>query len=118
MEHPDDPPEDPEAWTDEQWLAWLEEGEAAERARQAAEGNRSTLPAWRKAPVAAQFLAASMLAVHDVMYGPREEPAIVVQASGDPPNDEPLDVHLDPDHPEESVVIVKPWLLHPHDGQP
>jgi len=110
-------PDDPEEWTDEQWLAWLEEGEAAERARQAAD-NRPALPSWRKGPVASQFLAASMIAVRDVIYGKREEPAIVIEASGDPPNDEPLDVHLDPDHPEESVVIVKPWLLHHPDDQP
>jgi hypothetical protein len=113
-----DLPDDAEEWTDQQWLAWLEEGDAAERARVAAYGERPVVPSWRKAPVAAQFLAASMFAMHDVIYGPREEPAIVIEASGEPPNDEPLDVHLDPDHPEESVVIVKPWLLHPHDEQP
>lgn len=108
-------PDDPEDWTDEQWLAWLEEGEAAERERQEAAPARPELPSWRKGPVATQFLAASMLAMHDVFYGKRDEPAIVVDAQGDPPDDEPLDVQLNPDHPEESVVIVRPWLLEHRD---
>ena len=110
-------PEDPEDWTDEQWIAWLEEAEAEERQRVEEDPERPTLPSWRKAPIATQFLAVSMLAMHDVFYGKREEPAIVVDAAGDPPGDEPLDVHLDPEHPEESVVIVRPWLLDPRDRQ-
>ncbi|MDQ1397293.1 MAG: hypothetical protein QOG64_2552 [Acidimicrobiaceae bacterium] len=114
-------PDDPEEWTDEEWLAWLEEGDAAERAAAAAEGpDRPVLPSWRKGPVAAQFLAASMLAIGDAIYGPREEPAIVIQAPGEPPGDEGFDVQLDPEKPDESVIVVRPWLLHQdaagHDG--
>lgn len=105
-------PDDPEEWTDEQWLLWLEEGDAAERADAAAGPDRPTLPSWRKGPVAAQFLAASMLAIGDAIYGPREEPAIVVQAPGEPPGDEGFDVKLDPERPDESVIVVRPWLLH------
>src|SRR4051812_19886410 len=108
-------PDDPEDWTDEQWLAWLEEGEAAERERQGPA--RPGLPSWGKAPVPPQSLAASMRAMHDVFYGKRDEPAIVVDAQGDPPGDEPLDVQLNPDHPEESVVIVRPWLLEHRDPE-
>lgn len=110
-------PDDPESWTDEEWLAWLAEGDEEERRRRDAEPDRPSLPSWRKAPIATQFLAVSMLAMHDVFYGQREEPAIVIDASGDPPGDEPVDVHLDPEHPEESVVIIRPWLFEQRDDQ-
>ena len=64
------------------------------------------LASWRKAPVAAQFLAASMIAIGEVIYGPKEQPAIIAEAPGAPPGDEGLEVHLDPDRPEESVIVV------------
>ena len=105
-------PDDPQDWSDEQWLAWLEEGDAAERARAEAEGDRPPTPSWRKAPIAAQFLAASMIGVAEVLYGPKEQPAIIAEVPGEPPGDEGFDVHLDPDKPDESVIVVRPWLLH------
>lgn len=109
-------PDDPSDWTDEQWLAWLEEGDAAERERLAEQGDRPTLPAWRKAPIATQFLAASMRAIGEAIYGKREPPAIVVEAPGDPPNDDGLDLQLDFEHPEASKVVVREWLLQPGGG--
>lgn len=60
----------------------------------------------------AKMLAASMRGLQEAIYGPKDEPAIVIEAAGDPPDPEGLDVHLDPDHPEQSVVVVRPWLLH------
>lgn len=110
-------PDDPDEWSDEQWLAWLEEGDAAERAAAAGAPDRPPLPTWRKAPIAMQFLAASMTAVGEAIYGRREEPAIVIEAAGDPPGDDGLDVQLDFEHPEASVVVVREWLLHHDDGE-
>jgi hypothetical protein len=105
-------PDDPEEWTDEQWLAWLAEGDAAERAAAEAAGPEPpSLPSWRKGTVAGQFLAASMIGLAEAIYGHREEPAIVREAQGEPPDDDPLEVHLDPEHPEESVALIRPWLL-------
>lgn len=105
-------PDDPEDWTDEEWLAWLAQGDVVvdELARDQAAPRRS-----RKEGLGAKMLAASMRGLQEAIYGPKDEPAIVVQASGDPPDDG-LDVRLDPDHPEQSVVVVRPWLLrHLHD---
>jgi len=49
-----------------------------------------------------------MLGLHEVIYGPHgNEIAIVVDAGGDPPNDDLPEVHLDPEHPERSEVIVR-----------
>jgi hypothetical protein len=52
-----------------------------------------------------------MLGMHRAIYG-TEEPQIVmiVDADGDPPGDEELEIDLDPDHPEASTVTVRPWL--------
>ena len=106
-------PDDPQDWTDEQWLAWLAEGDAEERARLEAEqdSDHPPLPSWRKAPIAAQFLAASMLGVAEAIYGPKDEPAIISEAPGEPPGDDGFELHLDPDKPDESVILVRPWLL-------
>jgi hypothetical protein len=111
-------PDDPNDWTDDEWLAWLEEGDAAERDDSHAGPERPVLPAWRKGPVAMQFLALSMRAVGEAIYGKRDEPAIVVDAPGDPPNDDdPLQVTLDFEHPEQSQVVVRKWLLRQPDPE-
>jgi hypothetical protein len=108
-------PDNPDDWSDEQWLAWLREGDEADRAGQPVE--RSSLPSWRKAPLAVQFLAVSMTVIGEAIYGRHEQPAIVVDAPGDPPNDDGLDLQLDFDHPERSVAVVSRWRAHIDDGE-
>jgi hypothetical protein len=100
-------PDDPNDWSDEEWIAWLEAGDA----ENPVDNDRPVLPSWRKGPVALQFLAASMTAVGEAIYGKKEQPAIVIQAPGDPGEDDGLDVHLDHDHPEESVAIIRRWRI-------
>ena len=108
-------PDDPDDWSDEQWLAWLRAGDEAEQA--SAEPARPPLPSWRKAPLAVQFLAVSMTVVGEAIYGRREQPAVVVDAPGDRPNDDGLDVRLDFEHPEQSVATVSRWRLSHDDGE-
>ena len=56
-------------------------------------------------------LAASLLGLRDVLEPPKDEqPAIVVDYSGDPPFRDPFVLRLDPDNPEDSIVMVRPWL--------
>lgn len=109
-------PEDPEDWTDEEWLAWLAEGDVA---ADAGDGVDDTFApgasTGRRRSLGAEMVAAAMSGLAEAMYGPREKPAIVVDASGDPPGDGALDVQLDPEHPEHSVVVVRPWLLRASD---
>jgi len=97
------PPEDAESWTDDEWIAWLDatddpdatDDSHAPRRRHRGRGPTSTL-------------GAAMLGLHEVIYGPHgNEIAIVVDAGGDPPNDDLPEVHLDPEHPERSEVIVR-----------
>ena len=110
-------PDDPNDWSDEEWIAWLEAGDAADREVGTPPPNDlPTLPSWRKGPIAMQFLAASMTGVGEALYGKKEQPAIIIQASGDPGDDEGLDVQLDPEHPEESVAILRRWRLEQLNG--
>jgi hypothetical protein len=105
------PPDDAEQWSDEQWLAWLSETDEAAQWEQDVQRMRS---ATDRLPVGGRLLYAGMRGLYEVIYGRIDEPAIVIEASGDGPGDEEsLEVHLDPDHPEDSTVVVRPWLIDP-----
>ena len=94
---PGEPPADPESWTDDEWIAWLEATDAVEGAP-----TRPSRPRWtERRPASA--LGAAMLGLHDVIYGKQEEAEVVVDAGGDPPRDDVPDVQLDPEHSEAIV---------------
>ena len=60
----------------------------------------------RPAPLA-RILGAAMTGLKEALYGPREErPGVHQDANGDPPGDQPFELLLDPNHPEQSIVIV------------
>jgi 4'-phosphopantetheinyl transferase len=64
-------------------------------------------------------LAAGMLGLRDALEPRRdEEIAIVRDDAGGPPPNAPIELELDPDHPEESVVRVRPWLRDPPPSSP
>ncbi|MHB8328533.1 MAG: hypothetical protein ACYDD6_02695 [Acidimicrobiales bacterium] len=101
---PAEPPEDPEDWTDEQWLDWLQ---ATDGDHPGSGGSGRVTARWRDRP-GGQLLGAAMLGLRDAIYGrPDDQVVIVVEASGDPPDDDLPVVHLDPDHPERSEVVVR-----------
>jgi hypothetical protein len=53
-------------------------------------------------------LAAGLLGLADALEGPRkEEIAIVVDHAGEPPFSDPITLRLDPDAPEDSIVMVR-----------
>lgn len=101
------PPGDAQEWSDEEWLAWLA---ATDSAPVDAAGDEGGGPPPRRG-LGGQLLAAAMTGLAEAIYGPREKPAIVVDASGDPPGDGAVELGLDEDHPERSVVVIRPWLL-------
>src|SRR5579864_5258119 len=107
------PPEDPEQWTDEQWLDWLQQTDLASDSVNPDE-RAPVRPAAETLPVSGQLLYAGMRGLFEVIYGRIDQPAIVIEASGgDPEEPESLEISLDPDHPEESTVVVRPWLIEP-----
>ena len=108
-----DLPDDPETWTDEQWLAWLEEVD--EEAPPEPDGH----PARPRRSLPSSLMGAAMLGMHRAIYGDTEpEVVIVVDADGEPPDPEELDVHLVPDDPDASTVTVRPWLHDEDDYDP
>ena len=98
-------PDDPESWSDEEWLAWLEEVDA--EAPPLPEGN----PSRPRRSVPSALLGAAMIGLHRAIYGDNEaEVEIVIEADGDPEGPERLEVHLDPEDPDASTVTVRPWV--------
>ncbi|HUP69259.1 MAG TPA: hypothetical protein VM142_05525 [Acidimicrobiales bacterium] len=106
----DQPPADPQDWTDEQWLEWLEatDGQAAvpgdegDRA-----GERPTVRDRVRSSPAARGMGGAMIALHEIFYKPKDDEVVIVaQAGGDPPDPDALDLDLDPDHPEASTATI------------
>jgi len=98
------PPSDPEDWSDEQWIEWLEETD--DEAPAPSQPSRSPKPRVLGSS-GGQILGNAMVGVANALYGRKEDPVVVVQeASGPLEEDEPFELHLDPEHPEDSHVVV------------
>ena len=54
------------------------------------------------------------LGLRDVLEPEKDEKVAIVQDyAGNPPFKDPIVLRLDPDHPEDSIVMVRPWLRNP-----
>jgi hypothetical protein len=63
---------------------------------------------WRKRSATGAVLTGVALGLQHALDRPKQEPAIVVEASGEPEDDDaPFVVHLDPDDPTRTVVVVR-----------
>jgi len=99
------PPDDADRWSDEEWLAWLEDVDAE------TPPEPDSHPIRRRRSLPTQMLGAAMLGLHRAIYGDTEpDVQIVVDADGEPPDPERLEVHLDPEDPDASTVTVRPWI--------
>jgi hypothetical protein len=67
--------------------------------------------AWRRRSVSGAILTGFAFGLKEVLEPERDEPAIVMQVSGQPVRDLPVEADLDELHPSESVVKVRRWLL-------
>jgi hypothetical protein len=57
-------------------------------------------------------LAAGLMGLRDVLEPPKDEtPAIVETWAGREPFTDPMVLRLDPDHPEDSIVMIRPKLM-------
>jgi hypothetical protein len=92
--------------------AVLEDDEDYTEAAVAVEGHATPAPIERFHRTAiGMSLAAGMLGLRDVLEPPKDEtPAIVEEWSAGEPFKDPILLRLDPDHPEDSIVMVRPWL--------
>lgn len=100
----ENPPENADDWTNEQWIEWLKATDAtAESAESPVAGvmNRAAHS------TGGQLLGAVMTGLANALYGPKKEkPAIVVE-TGEPGKDQPLELHLDPEDPEQSYAVLR-----------
>src|SRR3954454_13847858 len=94
------PPDDPDAWTHEQWIAWLdatdtEPGEPRPAARPRVKSSGGVI------------LGAAMTGVHNAIYGEDNRPDVVIEADADA-KDDGMTIALDPDAPPHSTVVPPP----------
>jgi hypothetical protein len=79
------------------------------------------LEAWRRRSAAGAILTGFALGLQEALENKKDEPAIVMQTSGDPPKDLPVEADFEYGRPRQSVVQIRPWLLNgdrpaPSDG--
>lgn len=86
-----------------------------ERIEDAALGGSTALPpkleAWRKRSAAGAILTGFALGLQQALEKRKEEPSIVMETSGDPPRDLPVEAEFEYGRPRQSVVQIRPWLL-------
>jgi hypothetical protein len=92
------PPDDPDAWSDEEWIEWLHATE-----NEVVPDERVFAP--RLSSPAGVVLGAAMLGLEKGMYGEAGKPEIVieVEASG---RDDVMKIDLDPEDPSSSTVVI------------
>jgi len=104
---PEDPPADPEGWTDEQWIAWLKATDALYDETVGDDADYAPISVMGKLTRSSggQVLGQAMLGMAEAIYGARDDEIVyVAEGNSEPEPDEPFTVHLDPDHPERSTV--------------
>lgn len=67
--------------------------------------------AWRRRSAAGAILTGFALGLQEALETHRDEPSIVVQTSGDPPDDLPVEAEFEYGRPRQSVVNIRPWML-------
>jgi hypothetical protein len=86
--------------------------EADTEADESVEGHALPAPIerFRRTSIGTVF-AAGLFGLRDVLEPPKDEtPAIVEEWAGGEPFEEPIVMRLDPDHPEDSIVMVRRWV--------
>jgi hypothetical protein len=73
------------------------------------------MESWRRRSVAGVLLTGFGMGLKEVFEPQREEAAVVVQASGEPPTDLSVEADLGGIRPHDHVVKIRPWLLAPPD---
>lgn len=76
---------------------------------------RTSLPdwaeRWRSRSATGSVLTAVAFGLKEVFEPERKEPAIVMETSGEPPKELPVEANLEQLGPRQSSVTVRPWLL-------
>ncbi len=104
----DEPPEDPDDWTEEQWLAYLNDdvdGSVQDR--------RQFAPRLKNS-AGATVLGAAMNGLFMAIYGEKPKPEVTIEAEAKG-RDDGMKIDLDPADPAASTVTLP---AHPHATAP
>jgi hypothetical protein len=96
----EEPPVDPDAWTEEQWMEWL-------RANESTGDDDRRVYAPRLSSPGAVVLGAAMMGLQKGIYGDVEKPEVTIEAEANG-QDDGMKIDLDPDEPSQSTVVVRP----------
>jgi hypothetical protein len=66
---------------------------------------------WRRRSATGAVLTGFALGLQQVFEKEHEQPAVIMQTSGDPPRDLPVEADVERARPRHSVVNIRPWLL-------
>lgn len=95
----EEPPDDPDAWSDEQWIEWL-------HATEVEPGTEARVFAPRLSSSAGVVLGAAMMGLQKAMYGDVDKPEIVIEVPGKG-RDDGTKIDLDHDDPSASTVVLR-----------
>jgi hypothetical protein len=104
LARPESPPIDAEDWSDDQWLTWLKatDGELTDEIAAPSVASRVVHS------TGGQMLGQAMMGLAIAMYGQKQEEVIIIaEGSGEPAEDEPFTVQLNPDQPGKSIITFK-----------
>lgn len=76
-----------------------------------AEAVASRFEAWRRRSATGALLTGIALGLKQVFEPEPKEPSIVLETSGQPPRELPIEADLDQLLPRDTVIKVRPWLL-------
>lgn len=73
---------------------------------------------WRRRSAAGAMMTGIAFGMQEALDRKRKEPPIVQQVDGDPGPEGPIELQFDPEHPEKTVAVIRPWLMHEGDTTP
>ena len=68
---------------------------------------------WRRHTATGMVLSAIALGLQEALEPKEDNPPLIIEADGEPEDDEPISAYLVPGMPEASWVVIRPWLLNP-----
>jgi len=79
------------------------------------DGLHTALPpkfeSWRRRSATGAILTGFALGLQQAFSKEHEQPSIVMETSGDPPTDLPVEADMELARPRQSVVTIRPWLV-------
>lgn len=73
---------------------------------------------WRRRSAAGAMMTGIAFGMQEALERKRKQPPIVQQVDGDPGPQGPIELQFDPDHPEKTVAVIRPWLMNEGGGAP